>query len=295
MVRDSLTNTSRFAFVAFQSNGIIYEFRDVPAGPVTTFNVTGTFTLPYWMKVSKTGTKYTAFISPDGITWTKIGNQVDLHFGNDINNAPHYGMAITSASNLALSTGKIDNFTVTGSTPLPIKLLSFSAKDINHDHVLVSWATSIEHLVDHFEIQHSADNQGFKTFENVKAVGESETPHYYSVNDNNPAGGENYYRLKEVDKDNKFYYSPVVSVKFDEPQDLEIYPNPANDYANIHSQRYPIREVNVYDVTGKLIKNIPLTVDQNTVRLNTADLSKGVYFISVKTTTAVYRQKLFKQ
>ena len=76
-------------------------------------------------------------------------------------------MAITSASNAALSTGSIDNFTLLGSTPLPIKLLSFTASDINHDHVLISWATSMEHLVDHFEIQKALTITDFETIDKV--------------------------------------------------------------------------------------------------------------------------------
>ena len=124
-------------------------------------------------------------------------------------------MAITSHNNTLLSTGQISNFTLLGSSPLPIKLLSFSAKDINHDHVLISWATSMEHLVDHFEVQKSVGSSGFQTIGRVNAVGESETPQYYSADDNNPVAGNNYYRLKELDKDNKFYYTPTVSVNFD--------------------------------------------------------------------------------
>jgi hypothetical protein len=62
-------------------------------------------------------------------------------------------------------------------------------------------------------------------------------PRYYSVNYNNPAGGWNYYRLKETDKDGKFYLSLIVSTKFDEPKGFEIYPNPVEDYAYVHTDR----------------------------------------------------------
>jgi hypothetical protein len=296
MVRDSLSNTSRFAFMASVNNGtsFIFEYRSVAGGPVTIINLPG-HAFPYWVKISKSGTLYQGFTSSDGISWVPAGSAVDLHFGTDPTNVPHYGMAAASANNTILSTGKIDNFNLAGSTPLPILLLSFTANNINNDHVLVSWSTSMEHLVDHYEIQRSADNTSFQTIANVKAVGESQTTQYYSVNDNNPAGGINYYRLKEVDRDGNFYISPVVSVKFNEPEGLEIYPNPAGNYTNIISQRYPIVDVNLYDVTGKLIRAIHPSGVQTSLQFNTADLSKGVYIISVKTTVITYRQKLFKQ
>ena len=296
MVRDSLTNTSRFAYVASVNNGtnFIFEYRAVPSGPVTKVTSAG-HSLPYWVKISKTGTTFTAFVSADNISWVQIGTPVNLNFGTDINNAPHYGMAITSANNNLLSTGQIDNFTVLGNTPLPIKLTSFTAKAFNQDHVLVSWITSMEHLVDHFEIQRSTDNDRFQTIDQVDAVGESEIPHSYSITDNKPAGGINFYRLKEIDKDNKFYYSPVVSVNFDELQALEIYPNPAENFTNIHSRREPILEVKVFDITGNLVQSIESGSGLSTVRINTAELPKAVYIIRVKTRSATYRQKLFKQ
>jgi hypothetical protein len=296
MVRDSLTNTSRFAFVGSVNNGtkIVFIYRDIPGAPATTVNLTP-HALPYWVKISKLGTSYRPFTSVDNITWTPAGAAVDLHFGSDITNTPHYGMAAASANNTLLSSGQIDNFTVTGSTPLPIRLLSFTAKKVNVDQVLVSWVTSMEHLVDHFEIQRGVDNSSFQTFDNTKAIGESETPHYYSVNDNNPVPGINYYRLKEIDKDGNFYFSPVVTVTFDEQEVFELYPNPADDYSNIISPRYPILEVNVYDITGKLLRGIKPAGGVNTYRLNTTDLQKGIYFIQVKTTTGIYRKKLFKR
>jgi len=296
MVRDSLTNTSRFAYLASVNNGasFIFEYRSAPSGPVTKFSFAG-HAFPYWVKLSKTATTYTAFLSGDGISWVQVGSAVNLNFGTDNTNAPHYGMAITSANNSLLSTGKIDNFNVLGSTPLPIKLMSFTAKNINNDHVLVSWATSMEHLVDQFEIQKSVDNNNFQTIDQVNAVGESEIPHYYSVTDNKPAGGTNFYRLKEIDKDNKFYYSPVVSVDFDVTEDLEIYPNPADNFTNIYSRRDLILDVSIFDITGKLVQNVHSSSGLNTVRINTSELPKAVYFIRVKTHSNTYRRKLFKQ
>ena len=59
--------------------------------------------------------------------------------------------------------------------PLPVKLLNFSAKAVNHDHVLVSWATAMEHLADYFIVLRSADSKSFEMIDKVPAVGESQT------------------------------------------------------------------------------------------------------------------------
>jgi hypothetical protein len=298
MIRDSLTSTSRFAFMASVDNGsnFIFEYRDVAGGPVTTTVLPALYQTP-WMKVVKTGTNYTGYSSADNITWTQASPSVNLNFGNDPGSNPDYGMAVTSANNTALSSGQIEQFTFDAAdvTPLPVRLLNFTAKDVNNDHVLISWATSMEHLSDYFLVLRSTDNSTFQTIGKVGAVGESEITQYYSLNDNNPAAGINYYRLKEFDKDGKFYLSPVVSVNFDLPAGFEIYPNPAGDFTSVTSQRDPIDEVNLYDVTGKQIQDIRLNAGQMTVKLNVSGLSKGVYFVTVKTGSVIYRQKLIKQ
>ena len=119
MARDSMTNTSRFAYVAVMGNKIIFEYRSQPSGPTTTIVAPGTFTLPYYLKISKSGTTYSAFLSADGVGWTSIGSH-DLNFGNDMTNVPKYGMAVTSADNTKLSTGKIDNFVLADAVSSPV-------------------------------------------------------------------------------------------------------------------------------------------------------------------------------
>jgi Secretion system C-terminal sorting domain len=74
-----------------------------------------------------------------------------------------------------------------------------------------------------------------------------------------------------------------------------VYPNPAGSYTNVNSKKYPILEVNLYDVTGKLLQQVQTASGQASVKLNTTDLLNGVYILRVTTTTGVYRQKLLKQ
>jgi len=119
MVRDSVSNTSRFAYVAVSGSKIIFEYRDQPGAAATKITAAGTFTLPYYLKISKSGTVFSAFISPNGTTWTSIGSH-DMNFGNDNVNTPHYGMAVTSADNTKLATGVIDNFAIVVANSNPV-------------------------------------------------------------------------------------------------------------------------------------------------------------------------------
>src|SRR5207342_3022630 len=75
MIRDSLTNTSRFAFLASVNNefNLLFAYRDIAAVPVTTIVLQGQYRLPYWVRIDKTGTAYTAYVSPDNMNWTRAG------------------------------------------------------------------------------------------------------------------------------------------------------------------------------------------------------------------------------
>lgn len=298
MARDSLTSTSRFAYIASVNNGnsLIFEYRGQPGGGVTTITLPGHFVLPYYLKIRKTGTQYSGYVSNDNISWVQVGATIDLGFGNNPANIPNYGMAVTSDNNNSLSSAQFQDFSFVSisSQPLPIVLLNFSAKNINNEAVLISWTTSMEHLSDYFEVQRSFDANQFITIAKVSAIGESQIPHYYTMNDSTPEAGVNYYRLRETDKDGKFYISPTVSVKLNETNRLEIYPNPAGDYTNITSTRYPITDIAIYDAAGKLVQSIHPAGSQTSIHLNTGNLPKGIYFVTVNTSVSVFRQKLFK-
>ncbi|MFI5193913.1 MAG: discoidin domain-containing protein [Chitinophagales bacterium] len=298
MIRDSLTNTSRFAYMASVNGGtsVVFIYRSVPGGPTTTIPIAGNVSFPYWIKVAKMGTQFAPFTSADGVTWAQASPAVNLNFGTDINNAPKYGMAVTSANNTLLSTAQLGSFGLTtNSTPLPIQLASFTAQNINNDHVLVSWSTSMEEHVDHFEVQKSADGSFYQTFTKVNAAGNSQTLLNYSVQDNQPQLGINYYRLEEVDSDGKTFFSPVVTVEFGKSAAPVLQPNPATTYTNAVSASEPIIEITLYDILGKELRKIRNSSAATTVRINTATLETGVYIVRIKTAGKIYEQKLFKQ
>ena len=82
-----------------------------------------------------------------------------------------------------------------------------------------------------FEIQRSSDAQNWKAIALVPGQLFSTSITTYRQLDNNPAFGQNYYRLKQVDVDESFEYSNIVTVFFDDNgQALQVYPNPSSDY-----------------------------------------------------------------
>lgn len=60
---------------------------------------------------------------------------------------------------------------------------------------------------------------------------------------------------------------------------FNIYPNPASDYVKINSDVNFVNEANIYDMTGRCVKNTIIN-DANTT-INIEDLNQGVYFINI--------------
>jgi hypothetical protein len=60
---------------------------------------------------------------------------------------------------------------------------------------------------------------------------------------------------------------------------LNIYPNPASDFVNIVSENGEISDVQVYDMTGRLIFN--KKVADEALTLNVASMADATYFIRV--------------
>jgi hypothetical protein len=97
-------------------------------------------------------------------------------------------------------------------SPTPITLLSFSGKLLGND-VLLNWETVTEQNSKSFEIEYSVDGTQFEKVGQVTAAGNSNTKRFYSYHDRRISQEKNYYRLKQIDLDEKFEYSKVVFIK----------------------------------------------------------------------------------
>ncbi len=110
---------------------------------------------------------------------------------------------------------------------LPVTLAGFNVRAAD-DGVLVSWITSSENNSKAFEVLHSTNGRTFSILGTITAAGNSTALSRYSYFDKNPTVGINYYRLKQIDKDNfsVLYEIKSISIKRKENFSLSIYANP---------------------------------------------------------------------
>ena len=157
---------------------------------------------------------------------------------------------------------------------LPVKLANFTAKKIDKT-VQLSWQTATESNSDHFEIERSKTGNTFEKIGEVNAAGNSNQLLNYQFIDNDPNKGVNTYRLKQIDKDNKFEYSSTRWVKIDDTKDqLYVFPTITNGVVSVISSEKTIIEL--YNLQGiRLLKK----EINNQEQLDLSNYAPGVYFI----------------
>lgn len=175
-------------------------------------------------------------------------------------------------------------FTVT--SPLPLKLLSFTG-ELRNDNAVLSWQTTNEQDVDHFELERSYDANIFQTINKTKAFNTYGT-HDYSYTDEDWAKTSSpfvYYRLKMVDMNGKYSRSNTVKFAHEKKDVLivNVYPNPASAQLNLQVQTSApgTYTVKITDVTGKeyLRNAYKLSTGNNVVNMPVQQLPAGIYLL----------------
>lgn len=291
MIRESLTPGSKHAFISITgNNGAAFQNRIVADDQSYNENTGPGIQPPYWIRLEKKGAVYTAYSSPDDVTWTQVGNTVNADFGN--NNVPVYaGLALTSHDNNVLSTATIDNYQLTG-TSLPLELVRFNAALSLRQTINLQWVTASEKDMKEFVIEKSTDNLRFNDLATVKAVNSGGNAKTYNYEDKLPVQGLNYYRLRMTGFDGSVNYSAVAFARLSGTKAPLLSPNPASNIVNITQGSEAIKFVNVYDISGKIIRRITNTAGTNVITIPVNNLANSTYIIEMLTATGVYREKL---
>lgn len=202
--------------------------------------------------------------------------------------------SLDATANTLTLTGQSTEYILGGSGVLPLRLLSFSAVK-QDEHVLLQWQTSDEINTSHFEVERSDDALVFKKTGIINAADNSGT-HYYNFTDNAPVKGINYYRLKQVDKDGGYTYSPIVRVVFEKDEAaLIVFPNPARNTITIkYTGGQKKIKLTIFDLTGRQVMFKELN-NQSTWEANVSGLARGTYIIRLNDGEKQSFVKLIKQ
>ncbi len=174
------------------------------------------------------------------------------------------------------------------SSPLPVTLVDFSAKQIGR-RIALNWATASEIDNDHFEIEKSFDGNKFFVIGNVKGAINSTETRYYTFTDSEIKSGRIFYRLKQVDLDKKFTYSYIVTVHVGDVTPLDVsfhvFPNPVAEKIFIASEGLTneVMGVTLFDLAGKVIwqQEMMLAHANSQMEVDATNLKPGSYIVQV--------------
>ncbi len=196
---------------------------------------------------------------------------------------------------------RIRPIVATSPSALPVELMTFKASGTKKG-ILLEWSTATEQNNVGFEIERASSST-----DKYKGTSQSETHfeiigfvegnlnsnriNYYSYTDSNPIGGNKFiYRLKQIDTDGTFTYSPEVTV-LNTPLSYSMeqnYPNPFNPKTNIQFGM-PVQgkvSVAIYNTLGEkvgaLLKEKEFEAGTHKIDFDGSGLPSGVYFYEIR-------------
>ena len=179
-----------------------------------------------------------------------------------------------------------------GSNPLPVELTSFEAVADGKDAVL-RWTTASERNNVGFEVQlqvspADAPEPVWEVVSFVEGHGTTTAARKYEQRVTSLAAGRHVFRLRQIDFDGAFEYSPEVEVSVALPDRYELgapHPNPFNPQTQFSLTLAQTEHVTVavYDLLGRRVALlhdglIPANQAQR-FQFDASALASGVYFI----------------
>jgi hypothetical protein len=180
-----------------------------------------------------------------------------------------------------------DVFSIAGIavSTLPVVLNKFEVRK-EATQVSLNWSTSSEKYNSHFEILRSNDAKNWTLLSSVQGNGTTTAVNNYHYIDANPAAGNNYYQLKQVDFNGNFELSEIKVVNYVlSANELKVYADDAKVIAFINQQQLEEGYLNIFDISGKQLfsERVKLMAGENKIVLS-INLNKGIYVIRLDKT-----------
>ncbi|WP_139923108.1 T9SS type A sorting domain-containing protein [Hymenobacter sp. DG01] len=198
-----------------------------------------------------------------------------------------------SARSITVSTTAFSRLTVSeGQKPLPVQLVSFTARRVGPD-ALLRWTTAQELNNAGFEVESSPDGRTFRSVGRVAGHGTTTQRHDYQLTDPNLARYQVplvYYRLRQLDQDGTATTSQVQTVAVPSealPLAVQVYPTPFTTQATvlIQAPETSPATLRVVDAVGRTLwqQTLPLTKGENRLNLPQAHTwPVGTYVLGVR-------------
>ena len=173
------------------------------------------------------------------------------------------------------------------SSPLPVELTAFTAL-AGEGRIHLRWTTASETDNAGFEVEVTAEGGAWRSLAFLEGAGTSHTPRTYAYTPPLLPPGPYRFRLRQVDFDGRFAYSPVVAVTVPLPAAYALsppYPNPTVGAARFTlTVARPQRVVvTLHDVLGRTVATVydgtPAAGVPLPFRFEASHLPAGLYLL----------------
>ncbi|MBK8556368.1 MAG: hypothetical protein IPL65_11645 [Lewinellaceae bacterium] len=184
--------------------------------------------------------------------------------------------------------------------PLPVELLRFDAM-ARGTQVALNWQTASERQAACFEVERAVETPDvFEKIETLPATNSSGGADYQALDVRPLFDVPLYYRLKMIDLDGSFRYSPVRSVQLYQALfHASLQPNPAKRSTNLRIKTMLEADVYISAVNGlgQVVwqKNYPLEKGEQLLPIDLRQWPDGLYQISLRVGTSVQMLRLVKE
>jgi hypothetical protein len=174
--------------------------------------------------------------------------------------------------------------------PLPVQLVSFSARRMNTD-IILRWKTATEIDNYGFEIQRRCGDGEWCVIGFVPGSGSTSAPQSYSFSDRSSPGnglrGILEYRLRQIDRNGNSAFSGTAAIdgqEYASAPTLSMAPHPVTTAANLEFSldRKETVTLTVYNLLGdevrRLVRNEVYDAGPHVIPFHRESISSGIYF-----------------
>jgi photosystem II stability/assembly factor-like uncharacterized protein len=184
---------------------------------------------------------------------------------------------------------------------LPVTLLDFKGLLVDNE-VMLQWKTSAEQNSKQFDIEKSTNGITFNKLGVVMAAGNSRVECTYQFQDKTISQEYNYYRLKQIDADERFEYSKTILIKSPVTGNavFKVLNNPFSDHIDIQFGAITKGngEIRLTDISGQILMKRSyelLPGSRLRININNQQLAAGVYILQVVIDKKQYSGRVLKK
>jgi hypothetical protein len=175
-----------------------------------------------------------------------------------------------------ISSGNSDQVVLSVKTVLPVNLIGSNIELRDRD-VVLSWQTTDEINNSHFEIYKSNNAYDFVLQSEVMAKSISGSINSYSIVDDSPYSGDNYYKLVQKDLNGQTSHLVTKYIHLSSDQEtFNVYPIPVFDQIFIESKDQ-YTDFEIYDLNRRIVLKGGIKEDNIFVD----HLESGIYILQV--------------